>query len=156
MITGGCMCGAVCYTLTSEPLSAHACHCTDCQRSTGSAFVLIVVIDKADFEVHGEVQVAAIDTPSGAGYDAYSCRQCQTTLWCDYHFIARDILALRGGTLDDASAYPPRAHIFVKSKQPWLELADGLPVFEEFFELGELWPPATVARFEDIAAREGD
>jgi hypothetical protein len=44
-LNGRCACGAVRYRLVSEPMFVHCCHCQDCQRETGSAFVLNALIE---------------------------------------------------------------------------------------------------------------
>ena len=55
MLEGGCLCGAVRYRLTDDPLTLYACHCTDCQRQSGSAFGLSMIVARSAFElVRGE------------------------------------------------------------------------------------------------------
>ena len=48
---GHCLCGAVAYRLTGEPLTFYACHCTDCQRRTGAAFALSMIVRRAALEL---------------------------------------------------------------------------------------------------------
>ena len=55
-LSGGCACRQVRYKVVGEPLFTHACHCSDCQRTTGSAFVLHTVIAKDDLEIEGETK----------------------------------------------------------------------------------------------------
>ena len=124
-LVGGCVCGAVGYEILSEPLVVLACHCTDCQRSTGSAFVVNIGVPKADLRVEGELTTVTNPTPSGAGYDANYCSACATVIWSKYHFIEIPMVAVRGGTLDDPFAVQPTVHIFTVSKQPWVNLPDG-------------------------------
>ncbi len=152
-LTGKCMCAAVSYTLRGEPLFAHNCHCSDCQRSTGSAFAHLVVVDRQELEVSGETRSTHLPTPSGAGCDAYFCPSCATVLWCNYRVIHDDVVALRGGSLDDPNAAPPRAHIFARSKQEWLDLSEDLPTYDEFYDLPSMWPAEAFARFKEIMAR---
>ena len=52
-LSGGCICGAVRYTINDGPLFVHACHCQDCQRFSGSAFVVLMGVAKAHFELTG-------------------------------------------------------------------------------------------------------
>src|SRR5439155_611149 len=64
---GGCACGVVRYRLTSEPLFVHCCHCLNCQRQTGSAFVINLLIEADRVEVRGEPQpVDAVELGGGA------------------------------------------------------------------------------------------
>jgi hypothetical protein len=56
---GGCMCGAVRYEISELPLRVYACHCTDCQRITGSAFSLGVVVSAGAFRATGKDRALA-------------------------------------------------------------------------------------------------
>ena len=73
-LQGGCACGAVRYRLTSAPMFVHCCHCLDCQRQTGSAFVLNALIE-ADRVVllAGEPQPLAVPTDSGRPHRIFRC-----------------------------------------------------------------------------------
>jgi hypothetical protein len=53
---------------------------------------------------------------------------------------------VRGGTLDDARAVRPDVHIFTRSKVDWVQIPDGQPAFDVFYDLGELWPKASLER----------
>ncbi len=121
-LTGGCACGQVRYRINDEPLYTYACHCTDCQRTTGSAFVVHSTVAKEDFEIEGETRAAILPTSSGAGYDLHFCTNCGTYVWCIYHVRSDPVLIVRSGTLDDAAKLRPQAHIFTRSMQPWFIL----------------------------------
>jgi hypothetical protein len=82
---GGCTCRHVRYRLTTAPMFVHCCHCTWCQRETGSAFVLNALIEADRVELlHGEAEV--IDTPSasGKGQKISRCPTCKIALWSIY------------------------------------------------------------------------
>ena len=115
---GGCACGAVRYALTAAPLFVHCCHCKDCQRQTGSAFVLNALIETDRIEMlSGEPVPVSMPTDSGRPHDIYRCPKCLTAVWSDYG--RRPVLRfVRVGTLDDPKALPPDVHIFTRSKQP--------------------------------------
>jgi hypothetical protein len=147
---GGCACGAVRYRLESEPMFVHCCHCRDCQRQTGSAFVLNALIETDRVTLlSGAPEPVAVPTDSGRPHDIYRCATCQTALWSDYG--RRGVLRfVRIGTLDDPSALPPDVHIYTRSKLPWVRLPDGVPAFEAYYEMARLWPAASLARREVI------
>jgi hypothetical protein len=73
-LEGGCACGAVRHRLTAPPLIVHACHCRDCQKMTGSAFVLNMWIEKncvdADHSLPKSVMLAA---GSGKSHEVFFC-----------------------------------------------------------------------------------
>ena len=145
-LDGGCACGEVRYRLNDRPMFVHCCHCRDCQRQTGSAFVLNAIIETDRLEiVCGEPGPAAVPTSSGRPHDIYRCRTCRTALWSDYG-RRPNLRFVRIGTLDDASALPPDVHIFTRSKLPWVVLPPSVPAFEIYYETEKLWPPDSLAR----------
>src|SRR5271157_5384811 len=103
-LEGRCACGAVRYRLTSAPMFVHCCHCLDCQRQTGSAFVLNAIIETDRIEVlSGDPRPVRVPTDSGRPHDIYRCPQCQTAMWSDYG--GRPTLRfVRIGTLDRPAA----------------------------------------------------
>ena len=127
---GGCACGAVRYKVTGTPLSVHACHCTDCQTLSGSAFGLSMVLKACDIEVvAGNLGVNRFNT-SRVSMHRHHCTECGVALW----FSSPDyegIVAVKPGTLDNTSSLKPVAHMWVKSAQPWLTIANDVPVFQE-------------------------
>ena len=126
-LEGGCACGAVRYRLGSAPMFVHCCHCRDCQRQTGSAFVLNALIETDRISLlSGDPAPVAVPTDSGRPHEIYRCPACQTALWSDYG--GRPALRfVRVGTLDEPAALPPDVHIFTRSKLPWVAAARGRP-----------------------------
>jgi hypothetical protein len=145
-LEGGCFCGAVRYRLLSAPMFVHCCHCCDCQRQTGSAFVLNALIETDRIALlSGRPEPVAMHTDSGSRHDIYRCPACRTALWSDYG--GRPALRfVRVGTLDDPAALPPDVHIFTRSKLPWVALPAGVPAFEIYYDTETLWPKPSLAR----------
>src|SRR5688572_33105263 len=82
---GKCACSSVLYRMNSRPMYVHCCHCRDCQRQTGSAFVLNALIETARIELIAGAPVAvAVPTDSGRPHEIHRCGVCQTALWSDY------------------------------------------------------------------------
>ena len=145
-LTGGCACGAVRYRLKSGPMFVNCCHCTDCQRQVGSAFVINAIYELDRIEVAGEPAAVRMPTESGRPHDIYRCPACQTALWSDYG--GRPFRFVRATTLDDRGALKPDAHIFTRSKLPWVAIPDDQPAFEVFYDLPTQWSPGALARRE--------
>jgi hypothetical protein len=147
-LQGGCACGAVRYRLTSGPMFVNCCHCTDCQRQIGSAFVINALIETDRIEmVSGEIAPSRMPTESGHPHDIYRCAACGTALWSDYG--GRPWLRfVRATTLDDRAALKPDAHIFTRSKLPWVRLPDDQPAFDVFYDMAAQWPAESLARRE--------
>src|SRR5262245_40300192 len=148
---GGCACGAVRYRLTSDPLFVHCCHCLNCQRQTGSAFVINALIEADRIELLGdEPQPTDAPRDDGSTQTIWRCPTCQVAVYSKYTSpLARFV---RVGTLDDPSGLTPDVHIFTKSKVPWVELPEGVPAFEVFYDMQELWPAASLERVEAMRA----
>jgi hypothetical protein len=147
-LEGGCCCGAARYALTSTPMIVHACHCTDCQRITGSAFITNIWIER-EFVQHttGELRSFKLAAPSGNPHEVFFCAQCATYLWSKYHAAPGDTLLVRAGTLDKPAAVKPDVHIFTRSKLPWLTLPGDVPSFDGFYDFKNVWRPESLARF---------
>lgn len=151
-LEGGCACGAVRYRLKSGPMFVNCCHCSDCQRQVGSAFVINALIETDRIEIlSGETTRFTMPTDSGRPHDVHRCSVCGTTLWSDYG--RREVLSfLRATTLDDRAALPPDAHIFTRSKLPWVQLPEGVRVFEVYYDMQKEWSPDSLARLEAVMA----
>ena len=145
--TGRCACGAVTYRMTSPPMITHCCHCLDCQRQTGSAFVLNALIEADRVEVHGEAAASRMPTDSGRPHDVFRCPACGTALWSQYGGLS-SIRFMRVGTLDDPAAIQPDVHIYTRSRQPWVRLPKGARAFPAYYNSAEVWPPESLARRE--------
>ena len=145
-LAGRCACGVVRYELSSGPMFVHCCHCLDCQRQTGGAFVLNALIETDRIVVlQGEPAPVAVPTDSGRPHDVYRCPECQTALWSDYGGRP-GLRFVRVGTLEDPSALPPDVHIFTRSKQPWVGLPADVPAVEVYYDMQRLWPAESLAR----------
>ena len=146
ILEGGCACGAVRYRLTSPPMFVHCCHCHDCQRQTGSAFVINALIETDRITLRsGSVRPIAMPTDSGSPHHIHRCSSCHAALWSDYG--GRPTLRfVRVGTLDDPSVLSPDVHIYVRSKLPWVALPEGVPAFDAYYDSQKLWPAASLER----------
>ena len=145
-LQGGCACGAVRYRLTSAPMFVHCCHCRDCQRQTGSAFVLNALIEADRVALlSGDLEEITVPTDSGRGQKIYRCASCEIAVWSVYGGIDK-LRFVRIGTLDDPSALTPDVHIYVRSKLPWIKLPDGVPAFETYYDSKKVWPAASLER----------
>jgi hypothetical protein len=148
---GGCACGAVRYRLTSEPLFIHCCHCLNCQRQTGSAFVINLLIEADRVELLGEVPMP-IEVPrdDGSAQRIFRCPACQVAVFSEYG--RPEVRFVRGGTLDDPFNVAPDVHIYTRSKLSWITLPDSVPAFEDYYDMRALWPTASLERLDAILA----
>jgi hypothetical protein len=149
-VNGGCSCGAVRYRLTSAPLIVHCCHCLNCQRQTGSAFVINLLIEADRVELSGEPRPVEVPRDDGSVQRIFRCPSCQVAVFSEYGWP--EVRFVRGGTLDEPSAVKPDVHIYTRSKLPWVELPADTPAFEEYYDTRKLWSPASLERLDAILA----
>ena len=149
---GGCSCGTIRYRLASEPMFVHCCHCLNCQRQTGSAFVINLLIEADRVELLAGEPVA-VDVPrdDGSAQRIFRCPSCQVAVYSQYGHPA--VSFVRAGTLDDPSRVRPDVHIFTRSKVPWVTLPESVPAFEIYYDTKELWPAESLERATAAFAR---
>ncbi len=153
-LRGGCSCGKVRYELLAAPMRVHCCHCTDCQRHTGSAFVLNAIIETSAIRIiRGALE--AVPVPRAyAPHDIYRCRTCKVAVWSDYGRRPQ-IRFVRVGTLDDPTALRPDIHSYTCSKLPWLRLPRGTPAFRNYYSPKKVWPKKSLERLRTALALNG-
>jgi hypothetical protein len=145
-LEGGCACGSLRYRMASAPMFVHCCHCRDCQRQTGSAFVINALIEADRVAVlSGTAEPVGVPTDSGLPHDIHRCPICRTAVWSTYGGL-QALRFVRVGTLDDPSAVTPDVHIYTRSKLPWVALPPDVPAFEAYYKSKDLWPPASLER----------
>jgi len=151
---GGCSCGAVRYRLASEPLFVHCCHCLNCQRQTGSAFVVNVLIEADRVErLAGEPGAVEVPRDDGSTQRIYRCPDCKVAVYSEY--TRPEILFVRAGTLDVPSSVEPDVHIYTRSKLPWVTLPESTPAFDGYYEAKALWPAASLERVRAVREAHG-
>lgn len=139
--TGGCQCGQIRYEIQAEPLTLYACHCTECQRQSASAFGMSMPVAREAFRLlNGTPQQWSRPATSGRTVVCFFCSECGTRL---FHQPTRNnkITNIKPGTLDDTSWLRPVANLWTTSAQPWVSLSDNMlnieqqPTSEEFVEM---------------------
>ncbi len=146
-LEGGCQCGAVRYRLSAAPLMIYCCHCTNCQKITGSAFVLSATVSEAAFEfVKGTPEKTEWKSDAGNSRYGWFCGDCGCRI-AHGQTPSIGLLSLRAGTFDDTSWVEPSGHIWTRSAQPWIRFGpddilcdvqptDYAPFVERFQSLG--------------------
>jgi hypothetical protein len=128
LLPGACYCRAVTYRVADAFEYAFICHCSDCQRTTGSAFKPFAGIEAHHLILaSGESQLARLGDE--ANYNAFYS-ECGSLLYS----VVRGgrYIHVTLGTLLELPTITPSAHIFVRSKAPWHVIGDALPQYQEF------------------------
>jgi hypothetical protein len=149
---GGCSCGEVRYRLTDAPMFVNCCHCLNCQRQTGSAFVINALIESERVELlAGELESVDVPRDDGSAQTILRCGSCKVAVYS--HYTWPEISFVRAGTLDEPASIAPDVHIFTKSKLPWVSLPDGVPAFDLYYDRKTLWPAASLERIDALIER---
>lgn len=137
MIAGGCRCGAVRYTLAMDDLPAvYCCHCLKCQSWAGSAFAQQAPVRAEALAAAGPMVEYSFTNTGGSLSRQFVCSTCHTRIY-NRNSAWPDVAILRAGTLDRSDGLVPRAHIWVKRKQPWIVIADDVPQWPESAPMAE-------------------
>lgn len=127
-LAGGCLCGSVRYSCNASPLRTAICHCTHCQKQSGTAFSIVVAVPAQSVRVDGKTVDYQDVGDSGGAVIRRFCGNCGSPLISE--IVAQpDIWFIKAGTLDDTSDLKPDVHIWCESKQPWVTIDGDLPSF---------------------------
>ena len=131
-LAGGCICGAIRYSIAAAPVTVYACHCKDCQRSASGPFSVALTVRREHFAVTrgaGTAQLYLKPADSGRKVPQFSCPVCSTRLWNEPAH-SPDMIILRAETLDNAAWAVPIGHIWIASRLPWDKSELIGPLFE--------------------------
>lgn len=135
--------------MNSRPLFVHCCHCTWCQRETGSAFAVNAMVEADRVELmSGAPERVPTPSVSGKGQIILRCPTCRVALWSHYAGSGEAVNFMRVGTLDEPAAMPPDIHIYTSTKLPWVILPEGVPAVPEFYDVRKYWPPEVLVRWQ--------
>ncbi|KAH6962100.1 Mss4-like protein [Ilyonectria sp. MPI-CAGE-AT-0026] len=133
--TGKCLCGAVTFSIASEPVAVFSCFCEHCSKGAGGTHQIIAKFATKDMEISAEEEAIGefgfTDTSSGNRKGKSFCRTCGCTLWTIpgaakgvYHLVRTSIL-------DEGLSLQPGSEIFVKNRPAWAKAVEGVPQFDE-------------------------
>jgi hypothetical protein len=146
-MTGGCLCGAVRYVWEGAMrLNAYACHCTDCQTRSGSAFSLQQPVFENELQITGELIERHRPHSGGATARVFACARCLTRIHATNDHRP-GLVVLFAGTLDDSASLVPGFHIWTRSMQPWIVLPGNVPSVES--------SPATLQDWQSLLVPTG-
>lgn len=123
---GGCLCGRVRYEIAGEPLAVVTCHCGNCQKQSGSAFSVVVVLPRDALALTGDL--TTFDDTGVSGQPVYRrfCGACGSPVVTDTpRAVADGVIFIKGGTVDDAATLlEPSVHYWTERRHDWLALPD--------------------------------
>lgn len=129
MQTGGCLCGQVRYKITGEPLATILCHCTHCQKASGSAFSVNLMVRPDAFEITGTEGSFTDAADSGSPVYRNFCANCGSSLRSILPSMG-GVIAVKAGTLDSPADIKPTGEFYSRSAQSWLQPFEGMERFD--------------------------
>ncbi|MEO3430859.1 GFA family protein [Pelagibius sp. CAU 1746] len=129
-LRGGCLCGAVRYTVATPALFSAHCYCLDCRKSSGTGHCTHAVAPMEAFSVTGEVRHFDKPADNGNVIRRHFCPTCGSALYSTKASGA-DLVFLRASSLDDPDAITPGASVYASRAPKWDPVDPDLPAFPE-------------------------
>ena len=135
-ITGGCLCGAVRYECTADPIAAGHCHCDDCRRASGTGHGSHLAVPAAAVSFSGETKIYDKPADSGNMVGRAFCPTCGSAVY-SLNSAVTDLVFLRASSLDDLEVFKPQIIVYAAKAASWdhmdstLTAFDGMPPKEE-------------------------
>lgn len=128
---GGCLCGAIRYEVSSDPVNMWNCHCDDCRKSSGASYATNVFVKLADLTMtRGETAKFQHRSDSGNTMTKEYCADCGAQIF-NANSGRPAIKVVRAGTVDDGSFVKPRANVYASRALPGVLDRSDLPAFDE-------------------------
>lgn len=129
LLTGGCLCGALRYTLTGPALFVSQCCCKDCQKATGTGHTTIIGVPATQLRMtQGTPKTYTTRGDSGGDVVRHFCGHCGGRLYTSGTLPA-GVVMVQAGSLDDPNAVTPESVIYVKDAVRWDRFDPALPTF---------------------------
>jgi hypothetical protein len=129
-ITGSCLCGAIRYACSSEPLFMGNCHCRDCQKATGAPYISAFGVYTDALSFSSPPKTIEVTAENGNRVTRGFCGDCGTTLFGRSAGMPV-VTSVSAATLDDSSWFTPAADLYVSSALPWVSMNPALTKFEK-------------------------
>jgi len=132
--SGGCACGAIRYECCAEPIVMFKCHCRDCQRATGSAFLAGLLLPESAFHLtKGQLRYHFTPSMRGGKHKRGFCPECGSRLTGgEFDERPTGMIGVTMGSLDDPTWFHPQMDVFVSDAQPWDQMDSAIPKFEHY------------------------
>ena len=127
--TGGCLCGAVRFECSGEPVMTGHCHCEDCRRTSGTGHSSHMAVPEQSVALTGKTSVYDRPADSGNVVSRHFCGRCGAPVYSK-NAAMPGIVFLRASTFDDLEVFKPQMHVYASRAPSWDKPQDGLPAFD--------------------------
>jgi hypothetical protein len=125
---GGCLCGSVRYTLDSDPVMTAVCHCTHCQKQSGSVFSANIAVPDTAYQQQGETRIYQDRGDSGQSVYRHFCPSCGSPILSRLASMP-GLTLVKAGTLDDPSGLTPLMEFYADHAADWVSPVVGAQRF---------------------------
>ncbi len=130
-ITGGCLCGAVRYECSADPMFAANCYCRDCQHSSGTAMASVMLVPKSAFKISkGTLKHYEVTGDSGGKVSRGFCADCGSPI-LSMISASSEVVAIKAGSLDNTGIFNPMVSVYMASAPSWAPVHPDLPKFDK-------------------------
>ena len=136
MMEGGCLCGAVVYKISGDPIVVAHCYCRDCQKVSGAGHTTGAMFPFARIKVTGKMTEYRSSAESGSTVSHLFCAKCSSRLF-GKNTSMPDVMTVQVGTLSDPGALKPQVAIFARSRNDW----DAADPRVQSFDAQPSWKP---------------
>jgi hypothetical protein len=127
--SGGCLCGAVRFSVKGRPIRMAQCHCRDCQRASGTGHMSNAIFNEADVAITGTTASYASTADSGNTLTRHFCPTCGSRLYLTSS-ARPGMIVMAAGAFDDSGWFDPQVVLFTKSRPTWDITTNDVPSFE--------------------------
>src|SRR6266496_3016521 len=122
-LDGSCLCGGVTYGCDAEPIVTAVCHCSACQKQTGTSLSVVVGVPRDALHIEGDSlsSFTTVGTDSGKETARHFCSTCGSPI-ASFADEMPQLAFIKAGTLEDRSWLEPAMHVWCDSAQPWVAL----------------------------------
>ena len=127
-VTGSCLCGKISYSFDkSQVISAHHCHCTDCQKSTGCGKATIVMVPEPAMQMTGELKKYTVQGEGGSHVSRGFCDHCGSPMMSFIEELP-GLVIVKAGSMDDSSWIKITSSFWSDTAQTWSPVDAAYPV----------------------------
>jgi len=128
LIDGACQCGGITYEAEVDPDRVGICHCTDCQRLTGTAYRVSVITESDKFRIlSGEPKRYVKTADNGRRRLQFFCPDCGSPIYTTGEGEDPEDIGIRVGTVNQRRELKPTLQIWCSSALPWVRDIRGVP-----------------------------